>query len=91
MNFRNFAALLLVAGLAFQAAAQTPVLTVLSRDGRKPVPISAVINQEYVAVDPDGAPVRPVASRRTLVVVVTVPWQRRLFERRRRAPGRRNP
>lgn len=51
MNFRNLAALLLVAGLAFQAAAQTPVLTVLSRDGRKPVPVSAVNNQEYVAVD----------------------------------------
>src|SRR5918993_280427 len=43
--------MLLVAGLGFQAAAQTPVLTVLSRDGRKPVPINAINNQEYVAVD----------------------------------------
>ena len=51
VTFRNIAAMLLVAGLAFQASAQTPVLTVLSRDGRKPVPISAVNNQEYIAVD----------------------------------------
>jgi N-acetylmuramoyl-L-alanine amidase len=36
---------------SYFAAAQTPVLTVLSRDGRKPVPISAVNNQEYVAVE----------------------------------------
>jgi N-acetylmuramoyl-L-alanine amidase len=51
VTFRNIAAMLLVAGLAFQAAAQTPVLTVLSRDGRKPIPVSAINNQEYIAVD----------------------------------------
>ena len=51
MTFRNIAAMLLVGGLTFQAAAQTPVLTVLARDGRKPVPITAINNQEYVAVD----------------------------------------
>jgi N-acetylmuramoyl-L-alanine amidase len=36
---------------SYFAAAQTAQLTVLSRDGRKPVPISAINNQEYVAVD----------------------------------------
>jgi N-acetylmuramoyl-L-alanine amidase len=51
VTFRNIAAMLLIAGLGFHAAAQAPVLTVLSRDGRRPVPITAVNNQEYVAVD----------------------------------------
>jgi N-acetylmuramoyl-L-alanine amidase len=32
-------------------AAQAPVITVLSRDGRKPLPITVINNQEYVAVD----------------------------------------
>lgn len=36
---------------SYFAAAQGPALTVLSREGRKPVPISAINNQEYVAVD----------------------------------------
>jgi N-acetylmuramoyl-L-alanine amidase len=32
-------------------AAQTPNLTVLSREGRKPIPLTLINNQEYVAVD----------------------------------------
>jgi N-acetylmuramoyl-L-alanine amidase len=36
---------------AFFASAQAPVLTVLARDGRKPLPITAINNQEYIAVD----------------------------------------
>ena len=51
MTFRNTTALLLVIGLALQASAQTPSLTVLSRDGRKPLPITTINNREYVAVD----------------------------------------
>jgi N-acetylmuramoyl-L-alanine amidase len=41
----------LVLVLSFGAAAQTPSLTVLSRDGRKPLPVTAINNQDYVAVD----------------------------------------
>ena len=51
MTFRNTTALLLVIGLALQASAQTPSLTVLSRDGRKPLPVTTINNREYVAVD----------------------------------------
>ena len=36
---------------SYFAAAQVPVLTVLSRDGRKPIPVTVINNQEYVAVD----------------------------------------
>lgn len=43
----------LVAVLAFSliAAAQPASLTILSRDGRKPLPVTAINNQDYVAVD----------------------------------------
>ena len=37
-------------GLSYLAA-QAPGITVLSRDGRKPLPITVINNQEYVAVD----------------------------------------
>ncbi len=40
-----------VLALSLAAAAQTPSLTVLSREGRKPLPITAINNQDYVAVD----------------------------------------
>ena len=33
------------------ASAQAPSLTVLSREGRKPLPVTTINNQEYVAVD----------------------------------------
>jgi N-acetylmuramoyl-L-alanine amidase len=37
-------------GLSYLAA-QTPTVTVLSREGRKPIPITVINGQEYVAVD----------------------------------------
>jgi len=43
--------LLLSVGLSFLASAQTPSITILSRDGRKPLPVTAINNQDYVAVD----------------------------------------
>jgi N-acetylmuramoyl-L-alanine amidase len=43
--------LALVASLSYLASAQAPSLTVISRDGRKPLPITAINNQDYVAVD----------------------------------------
>ena len=46
----TIAVLIAAAGLPF-VAAQAPVLTVLSRDGRTPLPITIINNQEYVAVD----------------------------------------
>jgi N-acetylmuramoyl-L-alanine amidase len=36
---------------SYFAGAQAPVLTVLSREGRKPIPINAINNQEYLAVE----------------------------------------
>ena len=56
MKFRHWCvaasvALTLVAGLSFLASAQAPAITVLSRDGRKPLPVTSINNQDYVAVD----------------------------------------
>lgn len=45
------AALMLVIGLSWLASAQAPPLTIISRDGRKPLPVIAINNQDYVAVD----------------------------------------
>lgn len=49
-TFAASAALLLIAGLALLSA-QTPPLTIVARDGRKPLPVTAINNQDYVAVD----------------------------------------
>ncbi len=43
--------LALCAGLSFFVSAQGPSLTVLSREGRKPLAITTINNQDYVAVD----------------------------------------
>ncbi len=56
MKFRHLllastVAVFLVAAFSFLASAQAPPLTVLSREGRKPLPVTAINNQEYVAVD----------------------------------------
>ena len=56
MKFRHWclaaaASLMLVAGLQLLVSAQTPPLTVISREGRKPLPVTAINNQDYVAVD----------------------------------------
>lgn len=45
------AALMLWVGLAYLAAAQAPALTVLSREGRRPLPVTAINNQDYISVD----------------------------------------
>ena len=42
---------MLCASVSFFVSAQTPTLTVLSREGRKPIPMTTVNNQEYLAVD----------------------------------------
>lgn len=56
VKFRNSHTVATVAVIVFAAlslftAAQAPTLTVLSREGRKPLPITTINNQEYVAVD----------------------------------------
>jgi N-acetylmuramoyl-L-alanine amidase len=56
VNFRKFhtaaaAAAIVFAVLSLFTAAQAPSLIVLSREGRKPLPITTINNQEYVAVD----------------------------------------
>ncbi len=45
------ALLTLSLGLSFLASAQAPALTVLSREGRKPLAVTTINNQDYVAVD----------------------------------------
>ena len=42
---------MLVAGLQLLVSAQTTPLTVISREGRKPLPVTAINNQDYVAID----------------------------------------
>jgi N-acetylmuramoyl-L-alanine amidase len=44
-------AVIAVAAFSFLASAQTPAFTVLSREGRKPLPVTTINNEEYVAVD----------------------------------------
>ena len=56
MKFRHWCvaasvALVLVAGRSFLASAQAPSITVISRDGRKPLPVTSINNQDYIAVD----------------------------------------
>lgn len=36
---------------ALSLSAQTPAITVVAREGRKPLPVTAINNQDYVAVD----------------------------------------
>lgn len=48
---RAAALALLTLSLTFSASAQGPSLTILSRDGRKPLPVTSINNQDYVAVD----------------------------------------
>ena len=45
------AVLMVCVALTFMASAQAPPLTVLSREGRKPLPVTTINNQDYVAVD----------------------------------------
>src|SRR5688572_7119549 len=46
-----FPAIVLCASVSYLVSAQTPTMTVLSREGRKPIPITIINNQEYIAVD----------------------------------------
>ena len=50
---QSIAAVLLAtcAGLALLAQAQAPLLTVVAREPRKPLPITVINNQDYLAVD----------------------------------------
>jgi N-acetylmuramoyl-L-alanine amidase len=41
----------LVAALSYLASAQTPPITVIAREGRKPLPVTAINNQDYISVD----------------------------------------
>jgi N-acetylmuramoyl-L-alanine amidase len=45
------AVLMLCVTLTLLVSAQAPPLTVLSREGRKPLPVTTINNQDYVAVD----------------------------------------
>ncbi len=56
MKFRHWGvaasvALTLVTALSFLASAQAPAITVISREGRKPLPVTSINNQDYIAVD----------------------------------------
>jgi N-acetylmuramoyl-L-alanine amidase len=45
------AVLALFAALSFLAQAQAPLLTVVSREPRKPLPVTVINNQDYLAID----------------------------------------
>ena len=56
MNFRSWlvaaaAALTLPIGASHLALAQAPPLTVIAREGRRPLPTTTINNQDYIAVD----------------------------------------
>ncbi|MFM8535303.1 MAG: stalk domain-containing protein, partial [Acidimicrobiia bacterium] len=56
MKARNWsvaalAALVLLAGVSVLLSAQPSSITVISREGRKPLPVTTINNQDYVAVD----------------------------------------
>jgi N-acetylmuramoyl-L-alanine amidase len=42
---------MLIAGLSVLASAQAPSIAVVSREGRKPLPVTTINNQDYIAVD----------------------------------------
>jgi N-acetylmuramoyl-L-alanine amidase len=42
---------MLVIGLSFLASAQAPPITIVAREGRKPLPVTTINNQDYIAVD----------------------------------------
>jgi len=42
---------MLVIGLSFLTFAQAPSITVIAREGRKPLPVTTINNQDYIAVD----------------------------------------
>lgn len=42
---------MLVIGLSMWVSAQTSQLTIIAREGRKPLPVTSINNQDYVAVD----------------------------------------
>ena len=67
-------ALALVVGacLSWLVLAQTPALTVLSRDGRKPIPITTINNQEYIAVDDVNAAFNTTAREDRLAGGLTI-------------------
>jgi N-acetylmuramoyl-L-alanine amidase len=41
----------IAAGLSYLAFAQAPSITVIAREGRKPLPVTIINNQDYVSVD----------------------------------------
>ncbi|HWI20875.1 MAG TPA: stalk domain-containing protein, partial [Vicinamibacterales bacterium] len=45
------ASLVLIAGLSVLLSAQPSAITVIAREGRKPLPVTSINNQDYVAVD----------------------------------------
>ena len=56
LNLRRFRAVAMlvltsIVGAGLLSFAQPAALTVLSRDGRKPLPITTINSQDYVAVD----------------------------------------
>src|SRR5262245_50061651 len=42
---------MLIVGLSFYVSAQAPALTIIAREGRKPLPVTSISNQDYIAVD----------------------------------------
>jgi N-acetylmuramoyl-L-alanine amidase len=64
--------LMAVATWSFLASAQAQSITVLSRDGRKPLPITTINNQEYVAVDDINATFGATSREDRLVGGLTI-------------------
>src|SRR5688500_8608399 len=65
-------AIVVCAGLSWLVLAQTAALTVLSREGRKPIPITTINNQEYIAVDDVNAAFATTAREDRLAGGLTI-------------------
>jgi len=65
-------ALTLVTSLSFLASAQAPAITVISREGRKPLPVTSINNQDYIAVDDINAAFATTAREDRLAGGLTI-------------------
>jgi N-acetylmuramoyl-L-alanine amidase len=77
VNFRHWCvaasvALTLVVGSVFLASAQAPAITVISREGRKPLSVTSINNQDYVAVDDINAAFATTAREDRLAGGLTI-------------------
>jgi N-acetylmuramoyl-L-alanine amidase len=61
-----------VAGLSHLTSAQAPSITVIAREGRKPLPVTSINNQDYISVDDVNAAFATTAREDRLAGGLTI-------------------